>query len=108
MACGKMGCEKMDSGKDLQRGWLRDLTKLIVFAAAILLIASTGPAQGIGAGMAAEAVSPDFKAYSGLLPEFSQLFEKIEDGVQLPPPRTRSRLLRLLPDRRSSMPDYPT
>jgi len=97
MACGKVGCEKMDSGKDLQRGWLRDLTKLIVFAAAILLIASTGSAQGIGTGMAAEAVSPDFNAYSGLLPQFSQLFQKIEDGVQLPPPRTRSRLLPLLP-----------
>ena len=35
--------------------------------------------------------------YPGLLPELSQLFQKVQNGVQSPAPRSQSRLLPLLP-----------
>jgi type II secretory pathway pseudopilin PulG len=86
----------MRYGKRLHQKRLRCLTRLIVFTAAILLIASAGAAQEKGTGTV-ERSPQEFSAYPGLLPEFSQLFQKIEDGVQLPPPRSQSRLLPLLP-----------
>ena len=39
----------------------------------------------------------DLDKYPGLLPELGQLFQKIQNGVQSPAPRSQSRLLPLLP-----------
>lgn len=84
-----MGC-----GKRLQQKRLRGLNSLLIVGA-IFLIASTGAAQETGT--VERSPSQELSSYPGLLPEFSQLFQKIEDGVQLPPPRSQSRLLPLLP-----------
>jgi type IV pilus assembly protein PilA len=40
----------------------------------------------------------DLNKYPELLPELGTLFEKIQRGVEFPPPRSQSRLLPLLPD----------
>lgn len=40
----------------------------------------------------------DLKKYPGLLNEFGQLLKKVQAGVQLPPPRSHSSLLPLLPE----------
>ena len=92
MEYGKMGC-----GKDLQQKRLRYLNKLLVFTIAIFLITSTAAAQNAARPLHETSPTAELNEYPGLLPAFSQLFQKIKDGVQLPPPRSQSRLLPLLP-----------
>ena len=87
----------MRCGKHLQQNRLHSLTGRLVVTAMIFLIVTTGAAQEVGTGTVERSPSQELSAYPGLLPEFSQLFQKIQDRVQLPPPRSRSRLLPLLP-----------
>ncbi len=54
------------------------------------------PPKASGEGQAVPGFS-DLNKYPGLLPEFGQLFEKLQKTVQFPPPRAHSRLLPLLP-----------
>ena len=71
---------------------------------AMLLIASAAMAQTKPAtGSNKRATGPDaslqeLSQYPGLMPELGQLFQKIRDGVQLPPDRMQSGLLPLLPE----------
>lgn len=74
----------------------RDFIRCAVIAAAICLVTSSGAAQTpSGAAVPSPA---DFAKYPGLLSEFGQLFQKLQRDVRVPPPRSQSRLLSLLPE----------
>ena len=68
---------------------------------AIFLMAATCAGQSKRRPQAAQSQTPvvaqDLSAYPGLLPEFGQLFAKLQKNVQYPAPRKESRLLPLLP-----------
>lgn len=80
----------------------RSIIECAASVAAILLAASACAAQSkVGTATAQKpALSPaqELDKYPGLLPEFGQLFLKLENNVQYPAPRAESRLLPLLPE----------
>ena len=53
------------------------------------------------------ALLQELNKYPGLLPEFGQLFTKLQHNVQLPPARVESRLLPLLPEATMSYAAFP-
>ena len=66
--------------------------------AAFFLLGSAGRAQTKPAGQQPESPwAQELDKYPGLLPEFANLLGRLKDNVQLPAPRTESRLLPLLP-----------
>jgi hypothetical protein len=67
-------------------------------AAIIFLLTSAGAAQTTPADHPEGPLPQDLSKYPGLLPEFSQLLEKLQHEVQTPPARGQSRLLPLLPE----------
>src|ERR1700758_726408 len=79
------------------------LIQLSAFVATIFLFSATCAAQAKpGTRMAQQSKDPgvaqDLSAYPGLIPEFGQLFVKLEKNVPYPAPRAGSRLLSLLPE----------
>jgi type IV pilus assembly protein PilA len=66
--------------------------------AVIFSLTSIGGAQAAPAAQGELPLPQDLTKYPGLLPEFSQLLEKLQHEVQSPPPRGQSRLLPLLPE----------
>lgn len=68
---------------------------------ALFLMAATCAGQSKPGPHVAQSQTPgaaqDLGAYPGLLPEFGQLFAKLQKNVQYPAPRKESRLLPLLP-----------
>jgi len=64
----------------------------------ICLLTAATLAQSTAAAQPAPLPFQDLKKYPGLLTEFAQLFKKIQAGVQVPAPRSQSRLLPLLPE----------
>jgi type II secretory pathway pseudopilin PulG len=78
----------------------RCFLQVAAVAAIIFSLTSSGVAQ-VAPADHPEAPSPspqDLTKYSGLLPAFGQLLEKLQHEVQTPPPRGQSRLLPLLPE----------
>ncbi len=72
-----------------------------VLVAAFLAMASVANGQSTGAGSATEAgqgTPSDIKNYAPVLSAFGQLLQHLKENVQLPPERTQSQLLPLLPD----------
>lgn len=65
-------------------------------ATAVLLFASTGASQTTAA-QPEMPWSQDMKKYPGLTTEFSRLMTRLQHEVQVPPARSQSRLLPLLP-----------
>jgi type II secretory pathway pseudopilin PulG len=76
----------------------RGFIRCVAVIAAILLITSAAAAQATAAGRSDVPGPQDLTKYPGLLAEFGQLLEKIQNSIQLPPPRGESRLLPLLPE----------
>src|SRR5690348_10251043 len=77
--------------------------RVVTCAVIILLISFALSANSIGqAAPKAEApevqLPDDLNKYPGLLPEFGNLFEKLQKSVQFPSPRNHSDLLPLLPE----------
>ncbi len=64
----------------------------MLYLAPAVMAQTTAPAQP------ENPLVQEMAKYPGLMPEFSQLLEKLQHGVQLPPPRSESRLLPLLPE----------
>src|SRR5581483_8391908 len=75
----------------------RHLIKYVVFVTVIFLLSSLSAAQASKQGTAQAPAAEELNKYPGLLPEFGQLLQKIQREVQLPPARSQSRLLTLLP-----------
>ena len=67
-------------------------------AAVIFALTSVGGAQAAPAVQGELPLPQDLTKYPGLLPELSQLLEKLQHEVQSPTPRGQSRLLPLLPE----------
>ena len=59
--------------------------------------AQTATKQSTPPASAETLIAQELQKYPGLLPEFSHLLERLQQGVQSPAPRTASRLLPLLP-----------
>src|SRR5579863_2842446 len=76
---------------------LRRFIKCVAVTAMIFVMTSAVAAQATSPAPA-EGTLPDLQKYPGLLPEFGQLYEKLERDVQVPPARSQSRLLPLLPE----------
>jgi type IV pilus assembly protein PilA len=79
------------------------LMQFPAFVAAIFLVSTNCAAQAKPGTRAAQqskdpVVAQDLSAYPGLIPEFGQLFVKLEKNVPYPGPRAESRLLPLLPE----------
>jgi hypothetical protein len=68
----------------------------LAVATAVLLFASTGAAQTTAA-QPEMPWSQDMKKYPGLTTEFGRLMTRLQHEVQVPPARSQSRLLPLLP-----------
>lgn len=67
--------------------------------AALLFVASSGSAQSRPAPQSSEFPwAQELNKYPGLLPELGQLFANLKDNVQMPAPRSESRLLSRLPE----------
>jgi hypothetical protein len=64
----------------------------------IFLVTSAGAAQAASSGQPQVALPGDLKNNPGLLDAFGKLIEKLQQDIQLPPPRGQSRLLPLLPE----------
>jgi len=79
--------------------FLRKHSVRVGVCAAVLatLLPTVGLAQ-TKAQTSPDATLQDINKYPGLLPEFGQLFQKIQKEVQAPPERTQSSLLPLLPE----------
>lgn len=79
------------------RRYLRPLiAALVVFT--VLCLEASSIAQSKARAQSEPPLPQDFNQYPGLLPEFGQLFEKLQRDVKFPPPRSQSRLLPLLPE----------
>lgn len=80
----------------------RSLIESAAVGVAVLLVASACAAQSkpVTATVQQPALSPaqELDKYPGLIPEFGQLFLKLQNNVQYPAPRGESRLLPLLPE----------
>ncbi len=70
----------------------------VAVTAVIFLITSTCAAQATLADQSEMPWAQELRKYPGLLPEFSQLLDKLQHNVQFPPARGQSRLLPLLPE----------
>ncbi len=89
----------MEFAQTLQQQRHRYFIKYIVATALIFVLTSAGTAQTAPAtGQPEVPWAQGLKDNPGLLPEFSQLLEKLQHNVQLPPARSQSRLLPLLPE----------
>ena len=79
------------------RQWIRPAARI----AAICLIATTCDAQSKPVASATRqpqsSLTQELNKYPGLLPEFAQLFTKLQNNVQYPASRSESHLLPLLP-----------
>jgi hypothetical protein len=76
----------------------RSLLNCIVLFAVIFLVASESSAQSTAETQQPDAsLAQELNKYPGLPAEFAQLFAKLQQTVQFPPPRTESRILTLLP-----------
>jgi type II secretory pathway pseudopilin PulG len=75
----------------------RLIANCAALAAVVLLFASPLAAQVASPSQPDAAISQELNKYPGLLPELGQLLDKLKNNVQLPPPRTQSDLLPLLP-----------
>lgn len=62
------------------------------------MVASASFAQSVAKTQAETPWAQELKKYPGLLPELVQLAQKLQQNVQLPAPRSESRLLPLLPE----------
>ena len=73
------------------------LIQLSAFVAAVFLVSNCAAQAKPGTRTAQQSKDPvlaqDLSAYPGLIPEFGQLFVKLQKNVQYPAPRTESRLL---------------
>src|ERR1700690_1716754 len=69
----------------------------LVKCAAVFLLATAAAAQSTAATQPVMPLSTDLKKYPGLQAELVQLLNKLEHNVQLPPPRSQSHLLPLMP-----------
>src|SRR5207302_4080278 len=67
-------------------------------AAVVLLVTSAAAAQAVREKQPEMPWSQDMKKYPGLPAEFRQLMTKLQQGVQVPPARSQSCLLPLLPE----------
>ncbi len=76
----------------------RYFVKCIAVAAVIFLVISSGVAQSTTTSQPAAPLQQVLKDNPELLSAFGQLLEKLQHGVQFPPPRAQSRLLSLLPE----------
>ncbi len=76
----------------------RHFIQCAISAAASLLVASTSFAQSAATPHAETPWAQELKKYPGLLPELAQLAQKLQQNVQLPAPRSESRLMPLLPE----------
>jgi len=76
----------------------RYLTISFLAALSLLACSSLGFAQATPSRAPDAAWSNDLNKYPGLLPELAHLVDKLQRNVQCPPPRTQSRILRLLPE----------
>lgn len=74
----------------------RNLMGYLILPVIFLLLVSAS-AQTTGAAVANGSPADDLNKYPGLLPAYAELLQKIQQGVQLPPARTQSRILPLLP-----------
>jgi len=72
--------------------------KCVAVTTVILLVTSVGAAQAAPPGQPQVALPGDLKNNPGLLDAFGKLIEKLQQEIQLPPPRGQSRLLPLLPE----------
>ncbi len=72
------------------------LMNWVAAAATMLYLAPAVMAQTTAPAQPENPLVQEMAKYPGLMPEFSQLLEKLQHGVQLPPPRSESRLLPLL------------
>ena len=71
--------------------------KCVAILAAAILFGSACRAQEAVVQGPGSPWDQELSKYPGLLPEFGQLFDKLSQNVQFPPPRAKSRLLPLLP-----------
>jgi hypothetical protein len=70
----------------------------VAVVAAMLYLASAVVAQTTAPAQPENPLVQEMAKYPGLMPEFGQLLEKLQHGIQLPPPRSESHLLPLLPE----------
>lgn len=76
----------------------RHFIQCAISAAATVMVASASFAQSVAKTQAETPWAQELKKYPGLLPELVQLAQKLQQNVQLPAPRSESRLLPLLPE----------
>jgi hypothetical protein len=88
----------MEYGQSLERQFPCCFIKCVAATAVFVFIASGAAAQTKAAGGREASLLEELNKYPGLLSEFSQLLQKIQREIQLPPERFQSRLLSLLPD----------
>lgn len=74
------------------------VTISFLIALSLLACSSLGLAQATPSRPPDAAWSNDLNKYPGLVPEFVHLLDKLQHNLQFPPPRTESRILRLLPE----------
>lgn len=95
------GADTMRCPRVPQQIW-RSIIQCAAAAGAILLAASACAAQSKPETTTVQkpALSPaqELDKYPGLIPEFGQLFLKLENSIPYPAPRAESRLLPLLPE----------
>src|SRR5271165_2669526 len=87
----------MEHGQALRQQRLGLFHQCMAVTAMIFSLASAASSQATATAPAANPLD-DLKKYPGLLTEFGQLLKKVQAGIQLPPPRTQSSLLPLLPE----------
>jgi len=76
----------------------RSLTIPILIALSLLACSSFGFAQAAPSHPPDAVWSNELNKYPGLLPEFAHLLDKLQRNLHFPPPRSESRILRLLPE----------
>jgi type IV pilus assembly protein PilA len=70
---------------------------LVQYVFVFFMLLALAAAQTVYTGTDPNSPINDLNKYPGLFPEFGELFQKIERGIQLPPARKQSRILPLLP-----------
>ena len=83
--------------------------RCVAVISAFALIVSLGIAQTTTTTSSQAPLPQDLNKYPGLLTEFGQLFQRLQREIKLPPGRSQSRLLPLLPESTvlyAAMPNY--